>query len=82
MKNNYKGYSLFADIEDNVLRNRNRATVLMNLAADHTKERKINHKGASLILGYFNEIPVEDREDVKKRFQTNMEAKGYVLART
>ena len=82
MKNAYKGYALFSDIEDTSLRNRNRAVVLTNLAADHTKERKINHKGASLILGYFNEIPAEDREDVKKRFQTNMEAKGYVLARS
>jgi hypothetical protein len=80
MNDNYKGFSLFNDIEDTFLRNRNRAVVLTNLASDHTKERKISNKGAALILGYFNALPAEDRKDVQEKFKANMESKGYVLA--
>jgi len=82
MTNTYKGFHLFNDIEDDVLRNRNRAVVLTNLADDHTEHRKINYKGASLILGYFKVIPEQDKEAVKKLFQETMERKGYILARS
>jgi hypothetical protein len=76
----YKGFSLFNDIENAELRNRNRAVVLANIAADNTKNRIIHAKGAALILGYFKEVPEHDREDVKERFKENMKEQGFVLA--
>ncbi len=78
---NYKGFELFTDIEDSHLRNDNRAKVLVNIAEDHTKERKISPKGASLILGYFQEVPEHDRKNVRDGFETKMKQKGYILAR-
>lgn len=81
MQNQFKGFDLFNDIEDVALRNRNRAVVLANMADDHCKDRLISPKGAGLILGYFNQISNEDREDVKTRFKNDMESRGYVLAR-
>lgn len=77
----YKGFELFTDIEDSHLRNRNRATVLANMASDHTKNRIINMKGASLILGYFQEVPEQDRKDVKEQFEKEMTTRGFILAK-
>lgn len=79
--NEFKGFCLFNDIEDVALRNRNRAVVLSNLANDHISNRKITPKGASLILGYFQQIPEEDREDVKERFAERLKETGHVINR-
>lgn len=77
----YKGFCLFNDIENSELRARNRAVVLSNMAEDYTnKEKKINAKGASLILGYFMQIPLEERNIVKEKFAETMLQKGYILA--
>lgn len=81
MQNDYKGFCLFSDIDDVALRNRNRAVVLANMADDHKgPNRTINVKGASLILGYFQQVPEEDREAVKDLFQIQMKERGYILA--
>lgn len=77
--NQFKGFDLFNDIEDVSLRNRNRAVVLANMAQDHTKERKISPGGAGLILGYFKNIPDEDKKDVQDRFQKTMQERGFYL---
>jgi len=80
-KNDFKGFSLFNDITDSELQARNRAVVLSNIAEDHTnKEKRINAKGASLILGYFSLIPPDQRLTVKERFTDNLIRKGYKLA--
>ena len=75
----YKGFSLFNDIEDYMLKTRNRAVVLANLADDNSEARRINAKGAALILGYFQMIPSDEREDVKKAFSENMVERRYLL---
>lgn len=75
----FKGFSLFNDVEDKELRQRNRAVVLANIAADNTKNKLISPKGASLVLGYFGLIPEEDRLDVKVRFAEEMKHRGYAL---
>lgn len=77
--NDYKGFSLFSDIEDAVLRTRNRAVVLCNIAEDHTKQKLISPKGASLILGYFSKIPDNEKLGVKERFSETMIERGYKL---
>lgn len=78
-ENNYKGFSLFNDIEDEVLRNRNRAVVLANISEDNTKNKKITPKGAALVLGYFSQIPAEDRADTTERYKINMQQRGFVI---
>lgn len=79
--NDFKTYSLFNDIDDVELRNRNRACVLANIAQDHTdrKSKRVSVKGANLILGYFANILEADREDVKDRFAENMKQRGFLL---
>lgn len=75
--NEFKGFSLFTDIEDEALRIRNQAVVLANIAEDHTNNHFISPKGASLMLGYFQAIPAEARKAVREAFETNMKARGY-----
>lgn len=80
-QNNYKGFSLFNDIEDVELRNRNRAVVLANIAEDNMdkKTKRVNIKGASLILNYFKEVADDDKADVENRFADNMRSRGFML---
>lgn len=79
--NDYKSYSLFNDIEDVELRNRNRAVVLANIAEDNIdrKSKRVSVKGANLILGYFACVLDTDREDVKNKFSDNMKQRGFAL---
>jgi hypothetical protein len=79
-KDMFKGFSLFNDIEDVDLRNRNRAVVLANIAEDNTRNKMISPKGAGLILGYFGLVPPEEREEVKDRFTVNMLQRGFSLS--
>lgn len=78
--NDYKGFALFNDVEDAVLRSSNRGTVLSNIAQDNTRNDKISPKGASLILGYFSQIPKEERQEVEKAFIEVMTTRGYEFA--
>lgn len=80
--NEFKGFSLFNDIEDIALRMRNRAVVMCNMAADHSDKRtkRINPKGAALILNYFASMPIAERDDVKNLFAKEMETRGFILA--
>ncbi len=78
-KNEYKGFALFNDVEDVSLRTRNRAVVLANIAESNIKDKRINAKGASLILGYFNQIPMDERAPVKDKFKADMIGRGFAL---
>jgi hypothetical protein len=75
----YKGFELFKDITDRELRTRNQAVVLANIAEDNSKSRLISPKGASLILGYFQVVPEQDRDTVKAKFKENMIERGFRL---
>jgi len=77
--NEFKGFSLFNDIEDVSLRNRNRAVVLANIADDNNRNNMISAKGGALILGYFQSLPEEDRADVRDKFAQQMRERGYVV---
>lgn len=77
-RNEFKGYTLFNDIADNALRNRNRAVVMANIAEYNTKDKKISPKGASLIIGYMNEVPLHDRKNVMKEFSVHMKERGFI----
>ena len=76
-KNEYKGYSLFNDIEDDALRNRNRAVVMSNMIEQNTRGSKITPKGAGLVLGYFNSILGKDRPTVQELFEKRVYEMGY-----
>jgi hypothetical protein len=76
----YKGYSLFNDIEDDALRIRNRAVVMANIAEMNTKQRKITAKGAGLLVGYFTLVPDVEKKTVMERFGEFMKERGYALA--
>lgn len=77
--NTFKGFCLFNDVEDVALRTRNRAVVLTNIATMNAKNRKITPSAASLILGYFNQVPQEERLTVKNAFMTRMNEEGFHL---
>ena len=79
MNNDYRGFSLFNDIEDKELQLRNRAVVMSNIAEQYTKAKKITLKGASLILGYFDCIPNEERKTLQDRFENTMKERGFCL---
>lgn len=76
-KNMYKGYSLFNDVEDIALRNRNRAVIMSNIIEHNTHKMKITPKGAGLALGYFHCIPPEERKDVEQLFEQRIKDMGY-----
>lgn len=76
----YKGYSLFSDINDAVLKARNRATILANIAEDNMdKEKRISGKGAVLMLGYMSAIPLDERKEVAAKFAENMNQRGFAI---
>lgn len=78
-KNEYKGFALFNDVEDEALRIRNRAVVLANIAESNIKDKRINAKGAALVLGYFNQVPMAERAAVKEKFKADMIGRGFAL---
>lgn len=77
--NEYRGTSLFNDIEDTSLRNRNRAVILTNTLEDGFNKGKVSPRAAMFIMGYFNEIPQEDRQEVKDKFVQFAAERGFTL---
>jgi len=78
-KSEYNGFPLFFDIEDVELRRRNQAVILVNILEDHFKDGKISKKGAGLHVGYFNEIPREDRNELLKEFVRQANERGFKI---
>ena len=78
--NDYKGFSLFKDIEDQTLRNRNRAVILTNIIETNLNKetKKVNVKGTALVLNYFSQIPEDERKDVEDRFTVEMIHRGFI----
>lgn len=55
---NWNGYSLFNDVEDTILRNQNRAAVMVNISSRH---------GDKGVADYFRQLPDTDHMDVISR---------------
>jgi len=78
MKNEFKGFSLFFDIEDYELRHRNQATIMANIFEMNLNEKnKLNGRGFALVKGYFDSIPEDERKFVHDRFMSTMKERGY-----
>lgn len=80
MSNNFKGFALFNDVEDQDLRTYNRARVLSNIFEDHSKDAKITPKGAAVFLGYFQQVPEQERAIVQQKFVSLMAERGFRIA--
>lgn len=77
--NEYKGFSLFNEIQDKELRTRNRAVILANITEDNlTPNKRVTPKGAVLVLGYFTCIPDEEKADTEKAYARAMQERGFV----
>ncbi len=77
MVSSYKGLTLFTDVDDLALRNHNRCKVMANLFEDNMdKSRRVSKKGLAMILGYFKEIPAEERQDVYSKFSAEIASRG------
>ena len=80
-QNEFKGFSLFNDIEDASLRSRNRAVTLCNIAEAHTnKEKRITPGDAALMIRYTENIPEDERKTVLEQMVVFMKERGYDLA--
>lgn len=81
MVNEYRGYSLFNDIDDASLRSRNRAVTLCNIAEAHTNnEKRISPGGAALMIRYTEQIPEDERKTVLEQMVVFMKERCYDLA--
>lgn len=80
-KSEYCGFSLFNDIEDGELKKRNRSVILANIAEQYLmpKTNKITTRGASLIIGYFRNIPLNEREALLSKFKETMKERNFIL---
>ncbi len=77
---NFKGYSLFNDIKDETLQERNRAVVMCNIYEDNphlSDKTTTSKKGALLIFGYMDKVPEEKRAALITTFHAQMETRGY-----
>ena len=74
----FKGFSLFDDINDKQLRSRNRAVLLANITEDNlTPNKRLTEKGTVLVLGYFTAIPEDERADVQVAYEQVLRERNF-----
>jgi hypothetical protein len=78
--NEYKGYSLFNDVEDKGLQERNRGVVLANLAENGMSGDKVRHSATADIIGYFQEIPDADKLGVLNVMKATLEDRNITIS--
>lgn len=65
--NEFKGYSLFNDVEDKEVQTYNRARIMVNIMEDHAVGKNVSGAGLLVSMGYFQSLPPEDREAVHEK---------------
>ena len=75
MKSEYKGYSLFSDVTEE-LRFHNRGNILANFVEDFSEGGKMTAQGASMVLGYYAEIPLHERKATMGAFTAILGQRG------
>lgn len=74
----YKDMSLFDDIENPVLRSRNRGVVMSNICLNNVnKNGRISHTTSADLLTYFSMIPKDERKPVLEVFLERCKQEGY-----
>lgn len=76
--NNFKGYSLFNDVEDFQLRAHNRGVTMANMFEEHVKGGAVPPHKAALILEYFKTIPLTERTSAMEVFEKVLRDRGLV----
>lgn len=76
--NTYKGFTLFRDIEEKRLRVANQGVMLANIYEDHLVGNLVSKVGAKVILGYFLQIPEDERKEVRDNFERIMKERGFL----
>jgi hypothetical protein len=77
--NEFKGFNLFNDIVDENLRAHNRGAVMSNIIEMYKGDKNIiSGKGTAILIGYFDKIPMSERQPVLDKFNMIMEKNGYV----
>jgi len=74
--NEYEGYSLFKDIEDEQLKARNRAMILWNIFERHSENGKATVKGMAKLVGYTNRVPSGERMAMLDAFNLMIGGEG------
>lgn len=76
----FKGFSLFNDIEDNVLKAYNRARIMVNMVLENSNGKgDFNVKAAALTTGYMNCIAKDERKETLDEFISQMRKEGFAL---
>lgn len=77
-KSNFKGYSLFTELESTTLRAYNRARLMVSMMEDNVDKvtKRVTPKGAHLVLQYFEQIPENERVDATKQVELIFQKKG------
>lgn len=74
---NYKGISLFTDVEDILLRDNNRAIVMVNIFEDNmNKHKRITQEGLFKLVSYFKALPAEERKVAYDLFSFELAHRG------
>lgn len=74
----YRGLPLFMDVTDRDIQTNNRAAMMANCLEENTFKARVSPKGLSLVLGYFNSLPVFDRAAVHEAFQAQLVKRGLI----
>lgn len=78
MNNNYKGYSLFNDVEDKALRTWNRCVVMFNIHSDHGEKFSENYANClskvekMQVMAMLQYIKVKGAEAVRNEINNGM----------
>ncbi len=74
----YKGYHLFNLVDDLETRANNRGAMMCNIYEEFSRaDGRSTPHAMSLILGYFNEVPVDERERSVEFFKVIAKERGF-----
>ena len=80
-ENEYKDFSLFNDIEDSTLRNRNRGVIMRNITQmGRTIDGKVKPEALQDVLGYMLAVPANERKEVLANYIEHCQADGLNMS--
>ncbi len=74
--------SMFNDVKDSRIKNRNRAVIMANLFEDNVPfgEKTTSGIGGALVMQYFAKVPDEDKSKVLGDYKSVMLERGFIGA--